>query len=132
MTSLKKAEANRLNALKSTGPRSVAGRKRTAQKVICHGLTVSAPLDRSWSNKLEECAHIIVSDAAAPHLLSFASRIAEAEVDLLRIRQARQLLLSRRNDRDDEAAGRVRNSTRRLSLEEIVAEGNVGQVEMLE
>jgi hypothetical protein len=56
----------------------------------------------------------------------------EAEVDLLRIREARQLWLSRRNDRDDEAAGRVRNSTRRLSLEEIVAEGNVGQVEMLE
>ena len=41
MTSLKQIEANRLNALKSTGPRTEAGKQRSRQNALCHGLTAT-------------------------------------------------------------------------------------------
>jgi len=39
MTSLKQIEANRLNALKSTGPRSERGKHRSRSNALRHGLT---------------------------------------------------------------------------------------------
>jgi len=39
MASNKQITANRANALKSTGPRSLSGKERSSQNAIKHGLT---------------------------------------------------------------------------------------------
>ena len=39
MSSEKKIKANRLNSKKSTGPKSIAGKKRSSLNSIKHGLT---------------------------------------------------------------------------------------------
>jgi hypothetical protein len=48
MTSLKQIEANRRNALRSTGPRTEQGKQRASQNAVRHGLTaetVIVPLE---------------------------------------------------------------------------------------
>ena len=44
MTSLKQIEANRLNALKSTGPRSERGKHRSRSNALRHGLTAETAI----------------------------------------------------------------------------------------
>ena len=39
MTSDKQKASNRANAAKSTGPRSAAGKKKSSQNALVHGLT---------------------------------------------------------------------------------------------
>ena len=45
MTSLKQIEANRRNALKSTGPRSEEGKQRASRNALRHGLTAETVID---------------------------------------------------------------------------------------
>lgn len=73
--------ANRLNALKSTGPRSPAGKRASAGNARTHGL--SRPLDSSY-----ECVRA-VSDAIAIDLpIQFADQVALKIVELERAEQA--------------------------------------------
>ena len=45
MTSLKQIEANRRNALKSTGPRTEAGKQQSARNAVRHGLTAETVIE---------------------------------------------------------------------------------------
>ena len=45
MTSLKQIEANRRNALKSTGPRSEEGKQRSRRNAVRHGLTAETVIE---------------------------------------------------------------------------------------
>ena len=45
MTSLKQIEANRRNSLKSTGPRTEAGKQQSARNAVRHGLTAETVIE---------------------------------------------------------------------------------------
>ena len=86
MTTDRQRRANRANAKSSTGPKTAAGKARAAQNALRHGLNVSVlsdPLLAPWS---EAMARRIAGPDADAEALDWARRIAEAQVDLNRVR----------------------------------------------
>ena len=94
MSSDRKIKANRANARLSTGPKSPHGRARASKNALRHGLTIPVPLDRAWSDKVSDWAKKIAGPQASPERLEGACIIAEAQVDLCRIRSARHKILA--------------------------------------
>ena len=93
MTSTRRIRANRLNAQASTGPRTGHGRARAAQNARRHGLSLPIAALPALSQQAEMLAQEIARGATDQTLLELARRIAEAQLDLVRIRQVRQRLL---------------------------------------
>jgi hypothetical protein len=93
MTSPAKIRANRRNARRSTGPRSRAGKAIAARNAHRHGLTLPVLADPSLARAVVALARAIEDSvtgraAGAPgHAL--ACRIAEAMIDLRRVRLAK-------------------------------------------
>src|SRR5262245_35402234 len=99
MTSEKRIKANRANAKASTGPKTVQGKARAAQNARRHGLSLSIFTDPILSEGAKELAHAIAGEGASLGILEPAGRVAEAQIDLVRIRQARHDLLAREPNR---------------------------------
>ena len=95
MTSERKVKSNRQNARKSRGPKTFDGRRRTARNALRHGLTLSLYTDPSASAAVESLARKISGPDADETALPLARRVAEAELDVRRIRRARDELISR-------------------------------------
>ena len=95
-----RVRANRANARRSTGPKSVEGKSRVAKNALRHGL--AAPLDAhpAFAECVGRWTRAIAGRAASDARLEAAGRVAAAQVDLLRVRDARLRLL---NDRDARA-----------------------------
>jgi hypothetical protein len=94
MISQRKIKANRADAKASTGPRTALGKSRAAQNARRHGLSVSIFAAPACSAKLADLAREIAGEGANPNVIELARRFAEAQIDLLRVRQARHDLLS--------------------------------------
>lgn len=94
MISQRKIKANRANAKAGTGPRTALGKSCSAQNARRHGLSVSMFADPARSKELADLAREIAGEGASPNVMEVASRVAEAQIDLLRVRQARYDLLS--------------------------------------
>ncbi len=94
MTSPRKIIANRKNSLRSTGPKTAAGRARAAGNARRHGLRVPVLSDAVLSAEVETMAREIAGEAS-PELIELARRIAEAQIDVNRIRRVRNDLLGR-------------------------------------
>ncbi len=94
MTSARKLMPNRQNSLRSTGPKTAAGRARAAGNARRHGLRVPVLSDPVLSAEVEAMARQIAGDASA-ELIELARRIAEAEIDVMRVRRVRNDLLRR-------------------------------------
>lgn len=78
--STKQARANRLNALRSTGPRSVEGKRSSSVNATRHGLT--SPVESSdWAPHLEPLALILEHDEGltASNARELARRIVDYE-----------------------------------------------------
>jgi hypothetical protein len=89
MSSAQKTKANRENAQASTGPRTAQGKTRAARNARRHGLSLSILAEPTRVTEVEYLAHEIAGEGAASEIVELARRIAESQVDLVRIRQAR-------------------------------------------
>ena len=98
MTSARKLNANRANARASTGPRTAAGKKRATRNALRHGLSLSILGNQTLSAEAANLAREIAGEGATPDILELARCVAEAQIDLIRVRQARHDLLCRDPD----------------------------------
>src|SRR5689334_23847330 len=112
MTSPAKAQANRRNAQRSTGPRSAAGKARTARNAYQHGLSLPISDDQSLRDVAELMDALKLEFDAAEHP-ELVLRAAEGHIELQRARRLKADLLNQEAKRPAATA---------LPLEERVAE----------
>jgi hypothetical protein len=94
MTASKRQAANAVNAQRSTGPRSAAGKAQSRLNALKHGLATRASAVPDLASEVTHLAQMIAGENGTdPHVLAAATRVAEASVDLLRARHAKTELL---------------------------------------
>ena len=87
-----RAQTNRANARASTGPRTREGKASVARNARKHGLSLPVLHDPALSREVESLARAIAQ--ADPPRYELACRVAEAQIDILRVRRARHDILS--------------------------------------
>lgn len=96
MATIKQIAANRANAKRSTGPKTIAGKRRSSQNALRHGLSLSLQQEDPRVDELIQAISSVValtsSDVAA---------FAAAQADLNRVRKAQVELLSQNNALSD-------------------------------
>jgi hypothetical protein len=95
MPSLRQIEANRNNAKRSTGPRSVAGREAARRNARRHGLAVAIGGDAAFHEDIEKLARALSLAGGTQEISEHAREAAEAELDLKRIRKVRAFLFEK-------------------------------------
>jgi len=88
-----RVRANRANARRSTGPKTLAGKSAASRNALRHGLAVPVTAEPSLADEVERLARMIAGEGANSSRLERARRVVEAQIDLLRVRRARSLLL---------------------------------------
>jgi hypothetical protein len=83
-------QANRANARRSTGPRTSAGKATSARNARRHGLSLPVPADPALAPEVEALARGIAGENASETRHALAARIAEAQIDVVRVRRARR------------------------------------------
>lgn len=129
MTSDRQIGANRLNAMKSSGPRTSAGRRKASGNSYRHGLAVSrfSTTEQAWH--VEQLAREIGGNTVDPFVLEHARAAAQAEFDLAQVRRVKvatinQVLAIGRVDgiqqSDDIAICQTTSSGREITADEAV------------
>jgi hypothetical protein len=95
MASERQIAANRRNARKSTGPRSGAGKNRSSRNAYRHGLTLSITSTAAVAKQLDKLVREIAGDTEDAIMLERARALAQAELDLARVRRAKITLIER-------------------------------------
>ena len=91
MNTSARANANRRNAKKSTGPRTGAGKSRVATNAHRHGLAVPIAALPELETRVTVLARHIAGENPSTNRADLARRVAEAQVDLQRVRAAKLL-----------------------------------------
>ena len=87
MTSIHQIMANRANALKSTGPKTSAGKARASQNALRHGCESLALWAGGYAEEIEVLARTMAGNDVSGGRFAQARRIAAAQLDLARVRQ---------------------------------------------
>lgn len=87
-------EANRLNAKKSTGPRTDAGKSRSAQNARTHGLRISVMSDPQWHGLFIELRSQLVAHARERSTSPNVDALAIAMTELKRVTDARHTVFA--------------------------------------
>ncbi|MBO0734152.1 MAG: hypothetical protein J2P49_07530 [Methylocapsa sp.] len=95
MTSARKILANRANARASSGPKTAAGKAKSAQNAFRHGFNVPIWLDPDLASDVEALTQRIVGKSTGANVLESARRVAEAQINLRRVRSHRNRLIER-------------------------------------
>ena len=90
----RKIRANRANARASTGPKTRQGRIRSSRNALRHALSRPVGSDPTFSQDVEALAREIAGPDANAEMQELARSVAEAQIDLQRVRDARHHLLS--------------------------------------
>jgi hypothetical protein len=94
LTSDRKIKANRANARASTGPQTAQGRARAARNALRHALSLPVCSNSVLSEEVETLAREIAGPDANADTQELARQVAEAQIDLRRVRYARHQFLS--------------------------------------
>lgn len=86
--------ANRRNASRSTGPRSEAGKARSARNSLRHGLAAASAGDDAWSDEPMQLASLFAGDVDLDQCSPEIYQLIEARFALNRIRSVRNALIS--------------------------------------
>jgi hypothetical protein len=93
VTGPRKIEANRKNARASTGPKTRESRAHVARNALRHGLSIPLCSDPASSEQVVALARQIVGPDASAEIQERARDVAEAQIDLRRVRCARDRAL---------------------------------------
>lgn len=93
MASERQVTANRQNALRSSGPRSSAGKRRSSANALRHGL--SRIVGVGEGEDIQGLAHLLVGPDADDEALAHARSVVRAQLDLNRIREIKGDLMER-------------------------------------
>lgn len=86
-----RVRANRLNAKKSTGPKTIAGKQRSATNAISHGFSAKTR-EASFHPDIDRFVELICEGDERSQVIEAAREVAEAQCELNSIRQYKLIL----------------------------------------
>jgi hypothetical protein len=126
MATERQIAANRRNARSSSGPRSLPGKDRASRNAYRHGLTLSITLNPAFAQQLEKLARKIAGATDDARVVESARVVAQAELELARVRRAKVELIARALASREPNSAETFNSTKKsMRLFNTVARGKL-------
>jgi hypothetical protein len=122
LTSDRQQRANQANAKASKGPKTKAGRARSARNALRHGLSIPVCKEPSLSIQAEEIALKLAGPDPDEALLDRARVVGEAQIDLNRVRARRNALVSQLSDPEYQPLSAYKIQARRVRSVERVCQ----------
>ena len=95
MASEKQIKANRENAKRSTGPKSLAGRLKSSRNALRHGLSIPTAISPQAGMPACKLIEFLTPDGASELQRLAALEMAQAQAQLLRVAAVRKALLAK-------------------------------------
>jgi hypothetical protein len=89
MASEKQVAANRANAMRSTGPKTAAGKLKASRNAFRHGLSGPPTCDSVTAAKMDAIARALAGEKTTEDRVTSAADFARAQLELLQIRSIR-------------------------------------------